>query len=278
MSIGGGPKQTSPCDSDPRKAIIDNLRSAGIATVIASGNTGWTDGVKTPGCISTAVTVGATEDDDDVAVFSNVASFLDLLAPGVSIYSSVPGGGEAEEHGTSMAAPHVTGAWAVVKHKAPSASVDDVLAAFRNTGTSVNDGRFGGSVTDMRRINLDLALEQFSAKLSITKTVALANNAVRGGDPITYTVVVANQSGLTATGVHITDTLPMYVIGTDLDTTTTVTAGESVTYTLSATVMDGITLGTTVTNTAYYDHDSGRGSSSTAFTVLTFVYLPIVQK
>jgi len=44
MSLGGG-KFTSPCDGDARKAIIDLLRAAGIATVISSGNNGYTDGI-----------------------------------------------------------------------------------------------------------------------------------------------------------------------------------------------------------------------------------------
>ena len=46
------------------RPAIDNLRSAGIATVIASGNDGFTNAVNAPGCISTAITVGATGDTD----------------------------------------------------------------------------------------------------------------------------------------------------------------------------------------------------------------------
>jgi subtilisin len=89
MSLGGG-VFTSACDSDSRKAAIDNLLSVGIATVIASGNDGSNTGVSAPGCISTAVTVGATDDADNVASFSNSSNLVDLLAPGVSIQSSMP--------------------------------------------------------------------------------------------------------------------------------------------------------------------------------------------
>ncbi len=87
MSLGGG-MEDSPCDGDSRKAIIDNLRSADIATAIASGNNGYTDALSVPGCISTAISTGSTEDGslgttaDDVSGFSNSASFLTLLAPG----------------------------------------------------------------------------------------------------------------------------------------------------------------------------------------------------
>ena len=45
-----------------------------------------------------------------------------------------------------------------MKQKFPFADVDTVLAAFRDTGTSVDDQRSGGIETDMRRINIDQAL------------------------------------------------------------------------------------------------------------------------
>ena len=70
MSLGGG-KSTTDCDTDARKAVIDNLRAAGIATVIASGNDGFSDGVSFPACISSAVTVGSTTKADAVSGFSN---------------------------------------------------------------------------------------------------------------------------------------------------------------------------------------------------------------
>jgi subtilisin family serine protease len=71
--------------------------------------------------------VGSTNKDDTVSAFSNVASFLSLFAPGDSITSSVTGGTYASESGTSMATPHVAGAWAVLHQAAPTASVSDVL-------------------------------------------------------------------------------------------------------------------------------------------------------
>ena len=79
LSLGGG-KYTSQqtCDSanSALKATIDNLQALGIATVIASGNSGYTDALSSPGCISSAISVGAVDDSDTVASFSNSADYV----------------------------------------------------------------------------------------------------------------------------------------------------------------------------------------------------------
>jgi subtilisin family serine protease len=162
MSLGGitfADEESCDDDEPARKLAIDNLRSVGIATVVASGNGSYPNRVSTPACISTAISVAATTDSDAVADFSNVADFLDLLAPGVSITSSVPGGGTSSWNGTSMATPHVAGAWAVLKQASPEAEVTEVLTSLRDSGTLVDDGRSNGAMVNMRRINLDLALQ-----------------------------------------------------------------------------------------------------------------------
>jgi hypothetical protein len=70
---------------------------------------------------------------------------VDLLAPGDEIRSSVvtSKGAFALQSGTSMATPHVAGAWAVMKQQKPTASVAQVLGALQNTGKSVTDRRNG---------------------------------------------------------------------------------------------------------------------------------------
>ncbi|MEW5823162.1 MAG: S8 family serine peptidase [Pseudomonadota bacterium] len=156
MSLGGG-KYTSYCDSDSRKTIIDQLAAAGIATVIASGNSSYTDAVGAPGCISTAVTVGSTTKDDVVASYSNSASMVDLLAPGSSIYSSITGNAYGYKSGTSMATPHVAGAFAVLKSASPSATVSQAQSALQSTGVNITDGR--NSITKPR-IQVDAAVNQ----------------------------------------------------------------------------------------------------------------------
>src|SRR5438093_438861 len=66
MSIGGDSFQNQAAcevaDGGAEKAAIDQLRSVGIATVIAAGNSGFTDEVSFPGCISSAISVGSVDD------------------------------------------------------------------------------------------------------------------------------------------------------------------------------------------------------------------------
>lgn len=158
MSLGGG-DFTSNCDSDSLKPIIDNLRAAGIATIIASGNAGKTSSISFPACISTSISVGATTKSDVVDSYSNSASFLSLLAPGSDIKSSVPGGIYENYSGTSMATPHVAGAWAVLKSKMPNATVTEVLNALIASGKKITDSR--NSIVKPR-IQVDAALAKLS--------------------------------------------------------------------------------------------------------------------
>ena len=139
LSLGGG-QYSGYCDSSAPyyKTAIDLLRSVGIATIVASGNNGYKSAVSSPACISSAISVGATNKSDRVWTSSNSTSILKLLAPGVSIYSSIPGSYDYM-NGTSMAAPHVTGAFAALRSQLPGASIDTILNALWNTGVPIMD-------------------------------------------------------------------------------------------------------------------------------------------
>jgi subtilisin family serine protease len=139
-----------------RKTSIDNLAGKNIATVIASGNEGFTDAVGAPGCISTAVTVGSVTKSDTVSDFSNSAPMVDLLAPGSRINSSVLGDLFGTMSGTSMATPHVAGAFAALSSKAADKSVAEILDALESTGQPITDSR--NSLTKPR-IDVKAALD-----------------------------------------------------------------------------------------------------------------------
>ena len=164
VSIGGG-RFTGFCDGDIRKPAIDNLRSAGIATVISAGNSGYVDAVGAPGCISSAVVVGATNKDDTVASYSNNVNYLDLFAPGSNITSSVTGNAFGIKSGTSMAAPHVAGAWALMQSQ-QNRSVADTRSLLLNTGTAITDSRSGAGSRVKPRINVLAAMSLNHVALS----------------------------------------------------------------------------------------------------------------
>jgi len=182
LSLGGG-RFTSACNDDPTAVAIDLLRSVDIATVAAAGNEGFSNAVGAPACVSSAISVGATTETDAVASFSNSAQLLDLLAPGVSIRSSVPGGGFAIFNGTSMATPHVAGALAVLRSAAPAATVDELLTALKNTGVVLVDPRNNLSKP---RIQVDTAVAALADSitggvLSVNPSVGFTANGAVGG-------------------------------------------------------------------------------------------------
>ena len=196
LSLAGGLFWSqADCDAanSAKKAAIDQLRSVGIATVIAAGNDGVTTYLSAPGCISTAVSVGATTNSPwpSMSDFSNSAPFLHLLAPGSSIQSSVTGGGYGIKSGTSMATPHVAGAWAVIKARTPSASVSSVLATLQSTGRGITDTRMGAVGRVKPLIQLAVAT---AASASCTYSINPTSVAI-GAASASGTIFVSTQPG-----------------------------------------------------------------------------------
>lgn len=219
MSLGGG-RYYSACDSDATKTIIDNLKSVGIATVIASGNNGYGDSISAPGCISSAVTVGSVGDGSNGAVadvvssFSNSASMIDLLAPGQYINSSVPGGGYSIKQGTSMATPHVAGAFAVMKSVNTSATVDDIENALKASGKSVTDTK-NSLVKPRIRLNLAItSMGKGTVSIDISPVNAVADGAKWKMDAGDW-----QDSGATLTDVQVGNHTISFKSITNSDTT-----------------------------------------------------------
>lgn len=114
MSLGG------PEDVEELHAAIKRAVDAGIPVVCAAGNEGDdspdTDEFAYPGAYGEVIQVGAVDFDRRIANFSNTNDEIDLVAPGIDIYSTFPGGKYASLSGTSMATPHVSGALALIKN------------------------------------------------------------------------------------------------------------------------------------------------------------------
>lgn len=200
MSLGGGAYGTLiACNADPIKTSIDTLRSAGVATVIASGNEDLLTAIGGPACVSSAIAVGASTSArtgtlDAPASFSNRPRasannpnalgdrLLDLMAPGNVVMSSIATTSTSYDDypGTSMATPHVAGAWAVLKGITPGASVTQVLNWLRTTGKTIVDTRNSDPLS-IPRINVGAAAAKAVAEFtaSPTKTATKTRTSTR---------------------------------------------------------------------------------------------------
>ncbi|WP_342462320.1 S8 family serine peptidase [Methylobacterium sp. 092160098-2] len=89
------------------------------------------------------VSVVATDKNNQIGSFSNlcgVTAAWCIAAPGVGIYSTVPGGGYGLKNGTSMAAPHVSGAAAVLMQAFPFLTAPQIAQTMFTTATHLGDG------------------------------------------------------------------------------------------------------------------------------------------
>jgi len=143
MSLGGGGDP-----DEPLALAVDQAVDEGVVVVVAAGNSGAYQTIGSPGVARKAFTVGATDKSDNIASFSSrgpVTDFYqlvkpDIVAPGVSILSTVPPSGQLGDpsrytrlNGTSMATPHIAGAAALIKQLHPGLAPDKIQAMLMNT-------------------------------------------------------------------------------------------------------------------------------------------------
>jgi hypothetical protein len=148
LSIGYDPANPNHIDQqgmDLMIAAIDNLRAVGIPIIASSGNYNWCNDMYFPASYDGAVSVGASTDSDvrwvSTPYGSCYSSLQNLFAPGKNIYTASGTGNSSymtAPSGTSLASPHVTGAWAIMKQAWPDGSLVDILNALMNTGVTVS--------------------------------------------------------------------------------------------------------------------------------------------
>jgi subtilisin family serine protease len=135
MSLGGGASSTLD-------TAVSNSIASGVTYGVAAGN-GNILGIRRPACnysparVPAAITVGATQNNDAAASFSNYGTCVDLLAPGVDITSSWYSSTTATNtiSGTSMATPHVVGAAALALQANPAWTPAQVSTYLTGTAT-----------------------------------------------------------------------------------------------------------------------------------------------
>ncbi|MEV0225341.1 S8 family peptidase [Streptomyces sp. NPDC050704] len=143
--------------ADPQlDAAVRNSIASGVSYTVAAGNDGLPASLFSPARVPEAVTVGASDRTDTRAAFSNWGARLDLFAPGVDVTSAsyASDTGAASFSGTSMAAPHATGAAALYLADnawATPADVSKALADRAATGKMVAPGL--GSPNKLLQVN-----------------------------------------------------------------------------------------------------------------------------
>jgi hypothetical protein len=194
--------------------VIESWRAAGIVPVFSAGNEGSGCGtLGSPGDNIPSFNVGSTTSSDGISSFSSRGPnpFTgrpgpEVSAPGDGIGSSVPGNNYNVFSGTSMAAPHVTGAVAVLLSAEPDliGQVDQIEEIFRATAVQLTSSQVCGGVPGSEipnstfgygRIDLLAAVEMTLNAGTLSGVVTDASS----GDPITDAVVSATRSGHTLT-------------------------------------------------------------------------------
>jgi subtilisin family serine protease len=196
---------------DPSRDIVaralDGAAAAGVVPVVAAGNDYEELGagsVSSPGNSTRAITAAAeSENGPFIASFSSggptpisLRMKPDVTAPGVDVLSSVPRreGLWAFFSGTSMAAPHVAGAAALLRQRHPSWTVDEIKSALVQTGKPVLGGS-GGEVETTREGGGTIDLARADNPLVFASPTGLSFGFVLPGASVVRQVALSDAGG-----------------------------------------------------------------------------------
>ena len=179
LSLGGG-------HSNYLDECITYAIKKGVVVCVAAGNDYGRDTSSVcPAHMERAVVVGAVDSYDQLASFSNVGSSVDVVAPGVDIVSSIPGGSYGSMDGTSMATPHVAACAAMYRLAYPAKTVAQIETLIRkNTndlGDAGKDRLYGAGVVYMKVPKeknktvspTSVSLNKTSVSLNLDQTIVL---------------------------------------------------------------------------------------------------------
>lgn len=162
----------SAFDSQLIRDAVEYANSKGVIQIGATGNSN-TDNRFYPAAYDQVISISAIDVNDHKADFSNYGSWVDIAAPGVSIFSTMPtyqvhlnNLGYTQDYsnmsGTSMACPHVSGLAALILSKNPSFDEEDILTILHSTVEEVNSDKYIG----LGRINAYNSIQKNSITIA----------------------------------------------------------------------------------------------------------------
>ena len=199
---------------------LQALRAAGMVPVFAGGSTGPGDATSvSPANNPEAFAVGATDNDDQIYVESArgpsacgepATIYPEMVAPGVDIRTADRYATYQTVSGTSVAAPHVAGALALLLSAYPNLTAVQQEAAVLNGAVDLG-GSEPDNVYGWGRLDVLAAYNWLSGTTQLSISKHDSRDPVRPGGILTYTLVVTNTGPLPAGVVTVTDELPAKV-------------------------------------------------------------------
>lgn len=131
------------CGTDTNSPALEqacaDAEASGVLVIAAAGNEGAGAEALYPAAYSSVISVGASDASGKIASFSSAGDDVEIIAPGQDVPTTADFGGYTLAEGTSMAAPHVSGAAAVLMAEHPSASIGLIREAMHKSVTTAND-------------------------------------------------------------------------------------------------------------------------------------------
>ncbi|WP_326596235.1 type VII secretion-associated serine protease mycosin [Streptomyces sp. NBC_01803] len=124
-----------PSDESVLKQAVDRALAADIVVIASVGNDGADGRLREtyPAAYDGVLAVAASDRNNERAPFSQSGDFVGIAAPGVDIVSTVPGGGQCVDNGTSFAAPFVAGVAALLRADHPDWTAPEIVTHLQQT-------------------------------------------------------------------------------------------------------------------------------------------------
>jgi hypothetical protein len=181
LSVGGSLGNQSLADA------VTQANASGCLLVAAAGNVGNTTNLPSyPGAYSEPIAVASVDSNLGHSYYSNTGTYVDIAAPGSSIYSTVMGSSYAYMSGTSMATPYAAAEaaliWSANSSWTSTQVRDRLLTTATDLGTKGYDTTFGAGL-----INPSTALCGHMCLAPAITAVSPTSGSTLGGTSVTVT-------------------------------------------------------------------------------------------